>query len=137
MIAEAHHDAGDTGAGLAILDGALSLSRDYGQPYWDAELMRLKGEFMLALDPDAGAPAEAIMREALADARSRGAASLALRAASSLARRLRASGHGAEAGRELAAAVAAIDGGGDTPDVRDARALLEDLSVDTLEAKES
>jgi hypothetical protein len=136
MIAEAHHAAGDTTAALGIAEAGLKLSSEYRQPFWDAELMRLKAEFILALDPGVDLEAETLMREALSDARQRGSAALALRAASSLARQLSARGHGAEARAELVAALAAIDGGEHTADVRGARALLDQLSMDTLGAKE-
>jgi class 3 adenylate cyclase len=135
-LAEAHHAAGNSGAGLATVDAALQLSRQRGQPYWDAELMRLKAEFLLALDPGEGMRAETLLREALADATERGAAALGLRAATTLARRLADGGRAAEAQDTLAAALALIDGGEDTADVRDARAVLNELPVDTLEAKE-
>lgn len=135
-LAEAHHAAGNSGGALATVDAALQLSRERGQPYWDAELMRLKAEFLLALDPDAGTRAETLLREALADATDRGAAALGLRAATSLGRRLADDGRAAEAQNTLTTALAVIDGGEDTADVRDARAVLNHLPVNTLEAKE-
>jgi tetratricopeptide (TPR) repeat protein len=135
-LAEAHHAAGNSGTALTTVDAALQLSREVGQPYWDAELMRLKAEFLLALDPGAGTRAETLLREALADATDRGAGALVLRAATALGRRLADDGRAAEAHRTLAAALAVIDGGEDTADVRDARAVFDELPVNTLEAKE-
>jgi class 3 adenylate cyclase/tetratricopeptide (TPR) repeat protein len=135
-LAEAHHAAGDSAVALTIVDAALQLSRERGQPYWDAELLRLKAEFLLAVDPGDGERAEALLREALADASDRGAAALGLRAATALGRRLAGDGRAEEALGTLGTALAVIDGGEDTADVRDARAVLNELSVNTLEAKE-
>jgi class 3 adenylate cyclase/tetratricopeptide (TPR) repeat protein len=135
-LAQAQQAAGDTAAALATVDAALKLSREFGQPYWDAELMRLKGEFLFALDRGPVMRAEMLLRRALADATNRGAAALALRAASSLARRLSERGRAGEARAALAGALAAIEGGEDTADVREARALFAELPLDTLEVKE-
>ena len=83
-LAEAHHASGDTPAALGTVEAALNLSREIGEPYWDAELMRLKAVFLLAEDPEARAPANELLRAALADAKRTGAASLALRPAVTL-----------------------------------------------------
>jgi tetratricopeptide (TPR) repeat protein len=135
-LAEAHHVAGDTQAALATVDAALALGRELGEPFWDAELMRLKAKFMLADDPDAGAAAERLLRAALADATGRGAASLALRAATTLGELLAQQGRSGAALPAVAAALAAVEGGQDTADVREAEHLIESLSSDALEAKE-
>jgi hypothetical protein len=122
-LAEAHHAIGDTQAALGTVDAALRLTAEGGQPYWDAELTRLKGVFTLAADPAAANAARELVRAALADATARGAGSLALRAATTL--------------RDPAAvttALAGIEGGEDTADVRDAHRLLEDMSI-TEEAR--
>jgi class 3 adenylate cyclase/tetratricopeptide (TPR) repeat protein len=136
-LAEAHHAAGDTQAALGIVDAALALGRELGEPYWDAELMRLKAKFMLAGDPHAGATAEQLLHAALADATNRGAASLALRAATTLGERLAEQGRGADALPAVVSALAAVEGGEDTADVREARQLIENLSTNALEAKET
>jgi predicted ATPase len=135
-LAEAHQAAGDTRSALATVEAALKLSRELGQPYWDAELMRLKAEFLVALDPGATASAEQLLRAALADASERGAAALALRAATSLARQLADHGRGGEVRSFVVAALEAIEGGDDTFDVVTARALVDSLPMDIVEAKE-
>ncbi|MEA2400402.1 MAG: hypothetical protein QOK00_805 [Thermoleophilaceae bacterium] len=135
-LAEAHHAAGDTQAALGTVDAALALGRELGQPYWDAELMRLRAKFMLAQDPAAGAAADDLLQAALADATSRGAAGLALRAATTLGQRLADQGRSADAQLAVASALAAVRGGEDTADVRDAHELIASLPTDALEAKE-
>jgi class 3 adenylate cyclase/tetratricopeptide (TPR) repeat protein len=129
MLAEAHHAVGDTQAALGTVEAALQLTHDSGEAYWDAELTRLKAVYTLECDPAAGALAEELLQTALADATRRGAASLALRAATSLAR-VR------PAHEPLAAALAAVEGGAGTADVREARELLYSLSPNALEAEE-
>jgi class 3 adenylate cyclase/tetratricopeptide (TPR) repeat protein len=124
-LAEAHHGSGDTQAALGTVEAAMSLTQEIGEPYWDAELMRLRAVFLRVLDPDSGALAEELLRSALADATRRGAGSLALRAAVTL---------GEPAA--VATALSAVQGGEETADVREAHQLIDSLSTDALEAKE-
>jgi hypothetical protein len=84
--------------------------------------MRLKAVFTLALDPAAGAVADELLRAALADATGRGSASIALRVATTLGDP-----------PAIRAALAAVEGGADTADVRAAHQLL---SNQALEAEE-
>ena len=107
------------------MDAALDLARELGEPFWDAELMRLKAVFTLAADPAATAAAEDLARAALAEATARGAGSLALRAATTLGQLLVEEGRAAEAGPPLAGALAAMHDGGETADALAARALLD------------
>ena len=117
-LAEAQHAIGETEAALGTVEAALKLSSDVGEPYWDAELMRLKAVFLRAEDPNAAPVARELLRAALAEATDRGAGSLALRAATTL---------GDPAA--VAAALAGMQGGEETADVREARQLLDDLSI--------
>ena len=73
---------------------------------------------------------------ALADASERGAAGLALRVATTLARQLADHGRGEEARGAVIAALEAIKGGEDTSDVVTARELVDSLPTDIVEAKE-
>jgi class 3 adenylate cyclase/tetratricopeptide (TPR) repeat protein len=112
-LAEAHHAVGDVEAALGTVEAALNLSRDTRESYWDPELMRLKAVFLLAADPKAGAQAGELLRAALADATGRGAASMALRVATTLGDPT-----------VVKAALASIEGGGDTADVREAQTIV-------------
>jgi class 3 adenylate cyclase/tetratricopeptide (TPR) repeat protein len=135
-LAEAHHASGDSQAALATVDAALNLSNELGQHYWDPELMRLKAEFLMTLEPGAGERAEALLRDALTDATRRGAAAHALRAATALGRRLGEQGRAAEARGTVATALAAIEGGEETADVRDAHQLIDGLPTTILDREE-
>jgi class 3 adenylate cyclase/tetratricopeptide (TPR) repeat protein len=129
MLAEAHHAVGDTQAALGTVEAALQLTHDSGEAYWDAELTRLKAVYLLETDPANRALAEELLQGALADATRRGAVSLALRAATTLARLQ-------PVPDSLGAALAAVEGGAGTADVREARDLLDSLSPNALEAEE-
>ena len=125
-LAEAHHATGDTRAAHGTVEAALGLSRERGEPYWDPELMRLKAEYLTAMDPNAGTRSDTLLREALAEANQSGAMGLALRVATSLGRRLAVEGRTSEAKAVAAAAIAAVTGGNETADMHDARALLRE-----------
>ena len=92
------------------------------------KLHRLKGELLLL----AGAPesdAEASMRRAIAIAQRQEAKGWELRAATSLARLLRKQGRIAEAREVLAPVYNWFTEGFDTADLKDAKALLDELSA--------
>jgi DNA-binding SARP family transcriptional activator/predicted ATPase len=126
LLADAHLRAGEPGAGLAVVEDALSRSRETNERWWDAELHRLRAELLLA----GGAPgmeAEAALGRALEVARGQHARSLELRSARTLARLWAASGRAAEARDLLAPVCSSFTEGLETPDLRSARALLSGL----------
>jgi hypothetical protein len=94
------------------------------------EMYRVKGDLLLAQDPGGAGAAETWYRRALAVATERGAATLRLRAATSLARLLAAVGRRDEAAGVLGAALAPLTEGAGTADVRDARALAAELAAE-------
>jgi predicted ATPase len=97
-----------------------------GERFYEAELLRLKGELLLkraALD-DGGA----CFRQAITVARRQSAKTWELRATTSLARLLAKQGKENE-GREMLAEIYGwFTEGFDTADLKDAKALLEELS---------
>jgi predicted ATPase len=121
LLAEALGGQGQAGDALRVLEEALALVAQTGEGLYEAELLRLRGE----LRRGRGEPgAEEDFGRALAVARGQGARSLELRAALSLARLLREQGRGAEARPLLAGVYAGFTEGQDTPDLREAQALL-------------
>ena len=121
LLLEACVIAGDARTGLAAADRVLGL--DANVRTWESEARRRRGELLAALGDDG----EAELRRALEVARRQGARLLELRAAASLLRRrLDAGDDGAvrRARQSLAAIVEALPEGRDTPDLRDALALL-------------
>jgi adenylate cyclase len=113
--------------GLQVLEGALALARESGARNNEPEMVRLRGELLLAIDGGSQAEAQQCFLQAIGLARERGARSWELRAAMSLARLRQAQGHPHEARSPLAGIYSSFTEGLDTADLRQARGLLEDL----------
>jgi predicted ATPase len=117
----------------ATVNEALAFAAETGETWWTAELHRLAGELRLALAQDAVAleaarpEAEAAFVRALEIARAQGALALELRAATSRARLLCATGRRQDASQLLSASLAPFTEGLETGDLLAARALLAEL----------
>ena len=113
--------------------GALALGVAHaekgGQHYYDAELHRLRAEILLDMDGNAVEEAEALFHQSLQIARRQEAKAFELRAATSLARLWRRQGKRDAAHALLAPLYAWFTEGFDTADLKDAKALLEELST--------
>jgi predicted ATPase len=131
MLAEVLAHQGQVEEGLAALAEALAVVRDGGEPYWEAELHRLQGELLLQraeVEALARAEAEACFHQAFAVARRQSAKALELRALMSLSRLYQRQGRQAEAWPLLAQTYGWFPEGFDTPDLQEAKALLELLA---------
>ncbi len=95
---------------------------------YESELYRLKGELLLARDASNAAQAEGSFRTAIDASPSERAKSWELRAAMSLARLLDTQGRRGEARTMLADIYNWFTEGFDTRDLKDAKALLEELN---------
>ena len=126
FLAEAHVRAGQLEHALTELDRASKIVTQAGECHYQAELYRLRGA-VLAATGEAGEGA-AWLQRAIDVARSQQAKSLELRAATSLARLWRDQGRRSEAHDLLAPIYAWFTEGFDTADLKDARALLDELS---------
>ena len=117
---------GDQAAALAALREGLALADVTGEHFWDAELHRLTGTVLLAENKlDEGG---ASLQHAIHIAQAQQAKSLELRATTSLARLWRDQGM-RDAARDLLAPVYGwFTEGFDTLDLKEARALLEELA---------
>ena len=119
--------AGDwAGAETALREG-LAFVEQSGERFWLPELHRLGGKIALAQPTPDRARAEACFVEAIAVARSQDARLFELRAATDLARLRRDAGSADDPRALLEPILAAIEGGEDTRDVRNARALLAEI----------
>jgi adenylate cyclase len=108
-----------------ILDDAIASAESSGECCYKAELYRLKGEHLFRHGREGHvADAEVCFQQALAIAREQDAHSLELRAAMSLARLHRENGRGGPAHDLLRTSYERFEEGFDTPDLRDARDLL-------------
>jgi predicted ATPase len=125
-LAEAQGKVGRPEEGLTTLDEALALVVETGERVWEAELCRLRAELLLMQGDEV--KAEASLHKAIEVARRQQAKSWELRATTSLSRLWQSRGRGAEAHRMLAEIYDWFTEGFDTPDLREARGLLEELS---------
>jgi predicted ATPase len=118
--------AGLAGDGIDLLDKAMEQVDQSGQRWCEAEIHRSKGE-LLAGSPDAP-QAESCLQRSLATARRQGARLWELRAACSLGRLWRDQGKHDDARDLLRPIHGWFAEGFDTPDLKEARALLDALS---------
>jgi len=99
-----------------------------GELLYEPELYRIKGELLLMVSPDNAAQAGECFRHAVDCARRQGAKSWELRAALSLIRLWCEQGKRDEARTTLAEIYGWFTEGFDTRDLKEAKALLDELS---------
>jgi len=126
--AEAYGKAGQREEGLTVLAEALRAVDDTGEHFYEAELYRLKGEFLLQRFPANQHEAETCFQHAMTIAQSQGAKAWELHTAASLARLWQHQGKRQEARNLLAPAYTWFTEGFDTADLQDAKVLLDELS---------
>jgi len=128
-LAEACQASSNAHEGLEVLRHAQDVMERTGERRWAADLYRLKGELMLQSTPMATAEAEATFHQAIEIARSQSARIFELRATTSLARLLDRQGKRDEARAMLAEIYNWFTEGFDTADLKDAKALLDQLDT--------
>jgi predicted ATPase len=126
-MAEAHGKLGQAGEGLKLIEEALARAHDTAELAHEPDLHRMKGELLLMLDPPNSAEAEQCFRTAIEHSRKHRAKSWELRATISLARLLIKQRKRNQARAMLAEIYGWFTEGFDTADLKDARALLEEL----------
>jgi len=149
-LAEAYGQVGRVEKGLATMAEAVHITETSATAFWAAEVYRLKGELLLQsgvqslgsrvkkspksakpkspiLNPKSQEEAEACFLQAVAIARRQEAKSLELRAAMSLSRLWQQQGKRKEALTLLGEIYGWFSEGFDTKDLREAKALLEEL----------
>jgi len=100
----------------------------HDERWWEAEICRLRGVLLLRQPGTPQAEAEAWFQRALDVARRQEAKSLELRAAMSLSRLWQQQGKRQEAHDLLAKVYDWFTEGFDTPDLQEAKALLDELA---------
>jgi predicted ATPase len=120
--------AGEVDEALQLLDRELEVANATGERIYEAELHRLKGEWLLAHRPARSAEAEDCYQHALVVARKQQAKFWELRASVGLARLWRAQGKRTEARDLLASIYGWFTEGLDTPVLKEAKALLDELA---------
>jgi predicted ATPase len=125
LSARACEIAGHTEEGLALIGNGLQTVERTGLCWFEAELHRLRGQLLLRQGKVEAA--DDLYRKASSIAREQEAKLWELRAAVSLARLRRDQGRRAEARDLLAPVYGWFTEGFGTPDLRDAKALLDEL----------
>ena len=139
LLAEGYASLGQVEAGLAVLQEGWEVMEQTGEHVYHAEMSRLKGALLLLNDERGmmndergtsqprAAEAEACFQRAIAVAQQQSAKSWELRAATSLARLWQQQGKPAEAHELLTPVYDWFTEGFDTADLKDAKALLNEL----------
>jgi len=125
FLAEGLARQGDRTAALAALRKGLERACATGEHMWDAELHRLTGTVLLA--ENQLEESQACLKEVIRTAEVQQAKALELRAVSNLARLWGEQGRRAEACNLLAPVYGWFTEGFDTADLKEAKALLEEL----------
>ena len=129
LLARACQRAGQSEEALYTLDRALETADRTGERWFEAELHRLRGEWLIVHRNGEQAEAEACFERALAVARRQSAKMWELRAAMSFARLRRGHCRAVEARTLLASIYEWFTEGLDAPDLKEAKALLDELTA--------
>ncbi len=127
-LAEALIMGGDLSGAEAALEDGFAFVKQSGEGYWLADLHRLSGHVALKRREPDRLRAEACFSKAIEVARGQEARLLELRAATDLARLWRETRSDNDPRALLEPILAMIEGGATTRDVRNARALLAELT---------
>jgi len=131
LLGEIYQTAGKPTKALAAVEDGLAIAARNNDCHYDAELYRPKGELLLKKSgPNSinnSNEAEACFRLAIDIARKQKARMLELRAANGLARLWQTPGKKREAYQALAKVYRWFTEGSDTPDLKEARSLLDKL----------
>jgi class 3 adenylate cyclase len=127
-LAEQALRAGQVDSSATWVEKASDEIRIHGNHFGEPDVIRLRGEILLARSRDNHVAAEQEFREAMALAARQSFRSLQLRAATSLARLLAENNRRHEAREELAPVYAGFSEGFERPVLQSAKTLLDDLS---------
>jgi len=128
LLAEVYGRVGQPREGLPLLTEALAIADRTDERWREADHHRLQGDLLLVCSGGQRAEAEACYHKALDIARRQEVKSLELRAAVCLARLWHTQGKRAEAYELLAPIYGWFTEGFDTPDLQEAKVLLEALT---------
>jgi predicted ATPase len=128
LLARSCARAGRIDDALSVLATALDAAESMGERWFEAELHRMSGEYVIELRKNEEARAEACFCRAVSVAQRQNARLWELRASTSLARLWRDQGKRTEARDLLAPIYGWFTEGFDTPDLKDAKALLDELA---------
>ena len=128
LLAQGHARCNDRDEALKLVNRCLDEAHRSRQQLWEAELHRLQGEILLSRSPQNLPDAQGCFEEAINVAREQGAKTLELRAAMSLAQLWRDQDNPGDARGLLSPIYDWFTEGFDTPDLKEAKTLLDQLS---------
>jgi len=128
LLAEAYGKVGKIKQGLVELDEVQTIVDKNEGAFYDAELNRTRGELLLMQDPTDEDRAEKELRKGINVARQQKSKSLELRGTMSLCKHLMKKDNIEEARKLLSQIYGWFTEGFDTADLKDAKALLEELT---------
>jgi class 3 adenylate cyclase/predicted ATPase len=128
LLADAYLDAGRLNECFSALSDAQTAAEKFEDRHHQAEIHRLKGQLLLKQSDSNAAKAQECFQRAIEIARIQRGKSLELRATTSLAQLLRNTGRRDEARTMLAEIYGWFTEGFDTADLKDAKALLDELN---------
>jgi predicted ATPase len=128
-LAAAYAELGQFDDAWRCIDEAMTAVETQRERIWEAEVHRMAGEITLISPTPNATKAKAYFRRALSVARQQQAKSWELRAAMSMARLWRDQGKRDEARDLLAPVYGWFTEGFDTRDLKEAKALLEELAA--------
>jgi len=129
LLAEAFIETERFDDGLSALTEAVAAANEHEDHHYEPEAWRLKGELLLKRDGSRATEARSCFQRAIEIAREHSAKSLELRALMSLARLLGNIGRRDEARTMLADIYNWFTEGFDTADLKDAKALLDEMAI--------
>ena len=127
-LSESHAYLGNLEEALKALDEALQEAEQRTDVYWLAEIHRLRGNCLLSLSQNNALQAETCYQQAVEVAREQKGKSLELRAATNLAQLYKNQRKRDEARNLLAPVYDWFTEGFDTADLKEAKALLDELA---------
>ncbi|HMQ53659.1 MAG TPA: BTAD domain-containing putative transcriptional regulator [Anaerolineae bacterium] len=127
LLIESYYESGAIKAGLEVISQAFDYIEQTDERFYEAELHRLAGELLLQTEKPLEEEAAARFEQAIAVAQQQAARLWELRATVSLARLWRRQGQTGAARQRLATIYHWFTEGLDTTDLKEARALLDQL----------
>jgi class 3 adenylate cyclase/DNA-binding response OmpR family regulator/predicted ATPase len=127
LEAEAYAEAGRGDAALQAIDEALTIAKDTGERWAMAEMLRVKARLLQAVGRTEAGEIETILIDSLEIARAQRARCWELRASCDLALLWQSQGRRRKALKLLESVYEQFTEGFDTADLRDAKALMENL----------
>lgn len=127
-LADMHARAGENERALAAVEGILAGVGIRSGRSWEAELIRQRARYQLAVSPSGVAEAASCLQTSIDVARKQSARSLELRATTDLAELRRSQGRSDDARSLLAPLLSVFDEGEGTADIRRARDVLRNCA---------